>query len=368
MKIGAWNYTKCNLYSPKECVDHWKELGFSFMLSSVSKDTKEDNQYILDTLKECEKAGIKLIVVNKCFLNMSLEEVGETSYEEKVREYSKIYNAYSSFGGIFICDEPHAADFPCLKKACSIVSKYAKPFVNFLAINAVVGCCGWDNVNENQYLDMIEDLIKNHGLAFVSYDYYLQCDINFNQKGIDDYFYNLMKFGELARKNNVPFVVTNLSVGHWFYREPTLDDIRWQLSTSLALGATNNLWFFLYEREIESSYRNAPIDLFKRKTEGFYYLKREDYCISLHSNELEGYEFKQALFIKDKNYSNDELGIEIKARNKGNIIVSSFVKFNEIALAIVNNEQKEVEALEINYKGNSNLYYFAPGQMYVIKG
>lgn len=368
MKIGAWNYTKCNLYSPKECVDHWKELGFSFMLSSVSNDTKEDNQYILDTLKECEKAGIKLIVVNNCFLNMSLEEVGETSYEEKVREFSKIYNAYSSFGGIFICDEPHAADFPCLKKACSIVSKYAKPFVNFLAINAVVGCCGWDNVNENQYLDMIEDLIKNHGLAFVSYDYYLQCDINFNQKGIDDYFYNLMKFGELARKNNVPFVVTNLSVGHWFYREPTLDDIRWQLSTSLALGATNNLWFFLYEREIESSYRNAPIDLFKRKTEGFYYLKREDYCISLHSNELEGYEFKQALFIKDKNYSNDELGIEIKARNKGNIIVSSFVKFNEIALAIVNNEQKEVEALEINYKGNSNLYYFAPGQMYVIKG
>ena len=134
----------------------------------------------------------------------------------------------------------------------------------------MVGCCGWDNVNENQYLDMIEDLIKNHGLAFVSYDYYLQCDINFNQKGIDDYFYNLMKFGELARKNNVPFVVTNLSVGHWFYREPTLDDIRWQLSTSLALGATNNLWFFLYEREIESSYSTIFLTTFPINEKSFF--------------------------------------------------------------------------------------------------
>lgn len=367
MKIGAWNYTSCYRYSAKECVRQWKDLGFSIMLSSVSNDSKEDNDYIIETLAECENENIKLIVVNKVFFSHCFDENNESEYEKRIKEYTSIYNKYSSFAGIFVCDEPHKSDFPILRKICSIVSKYTTPFINFLAIHAVVNCSGWEDTSEEQYFSLIEDLIKNHGLKSVSYDFYNQCDFYFDKSGIEKYFYNLTKFGELSRRNNVPLFVSNLSVGHWLYREPSLDDIRWQLSTSFALGADYNFWFYLYEREIESSYRNAPIDLFGRKNEGYYYLKREDYCIHLISKELEGYRFKDAIFIEDKEYRNEEFNLVIRPKNKGNLILSIFFNGNQTCLTLTNNEQKEVEAVEITFKGNTSTYYFAPGQIYLLK-
>lgn len=367
MKTGAWNYTPCYTYPAKRCVSQWKELGFSLMLSSISSDSEKDNDYIVKTLIECEKENIKLIVVNSRLFYSSFVELGEELYEEKVSKLAEIYKKYSSFAGFFVCDEPHKADFPILKKTCSVVSKYTSPFINFLAIHAVIGCSGWDDTNEEEYFSLIEDLIKKHGLRCVSYDFYNQCDFHFDARGKERYFYNLNKFGELARRNNVPLFVSNLCVGHWCFREPTLDDIRWQLSTSFALGAEANFWFYLYEREFESSYRNAPIDLFGKKNDGYYFLKREDCYSSLISKQLQGYQFEKAIFINGIDYKNDEFGMKIKSKNKGNLILSVFKNEGKAILTLVNNEQRDIDMAEVEYKGISTTYYFAPGQIYVLK-
>ena len=347
-------------------VDNWKELGFALTLSSTSTGTEEDNEYICQLLKLAEEANIKVIVADQTVLFDQLPKIGKEEYENRVRDLCRRFSTYKSFDSLFICDEPHLPDFDNLKECLSIIRKYGKAYINFLAIHAVVGCVGFENYTEEEYLSYIEDLIRNYGLSCVSYDFYQQCDYHYSKKGVDSYFYNLEKFGDLARRNNVPLFVSNLSVEHWNYRKPTLDDIRWQISTSLAMGASSILWFYLYERDIESSYRNAPINFFKEKQETFYSLKREDYMAKEFAKSLEGYEYAGSYFVEDRESLKKvclDLGIDVSASYQCHLLFTKFVKADQAKICITNLEQKDIEAINI---GEDRILYFAPGQIYAI--
>jgi hypothetical protein len=98
--------------------------------------------------------------------------------------------------------------------------------------------------------------------------------MNPGKTGWHMYFKNLNEYRESAKRCGIPFWTTILSVGHFHYRCPSEDDIRWQFNTSVAYGAQGILYFFFYMRQPHDNYRLAPIDEFWDRTPVFDALKR----------------------------------------------------------------------------------------------
>jgi hypothetical protein len=88
------------------------------------------------------------------------------------------------------------------------------------------------------------------------------------------YFENLWTYWRAGQRHDLDYWTTLLSVGHFNYRCPREDDLRWQLNTALASGAKGILWFFLYMREPHDNYRVAPIDEHWERTETYDWLSR----------------------------------------------------------------------------------------------
>jgi hypothetical protein len=63
-------------------------------------------------------------------------------------------------------------------------------------------------------------------------------------------------------------------VGHFRYRTPNYDELRWQFNTALASGANGILWFFYYMRKPHDNYRLSPVDEHWDRTETYYDLRR----------------------------------------------------------------------------------------------
>ena len=370
ISIGAWNYTPCGFYSAKECVNHWKELSFSLTLSSASKGNEEDDKYIIETLKLCEKENIKLIVSDESLTFNNLLKINKDEYEKRVKSKYDLFKKYKSFYRFLVGDEPHLDEWDNLKISLSIINKYTVGFLNFLAIDNTINCERWEGVDLKQYTEMLIDLIKNHGLKMLSFDYYSQCDFYHNQEGINNYIKNLIYYGELARENNVFLACSNLSVGHWSYRVPSIDDIRWQSSLSLALGVDLELWFYLYERFFEDNYRLAPFDLLKNKTPTHYSLLRENYYLNQIQEKLNGYVLKDYYFYGNKykefNKNNGDLPYILKFKHDGDALLSRFYNKDKHLDVLVNLSLKNIEEVNIVINGKNVVYHLAPGQAVII--
>ena len=58
-----------------------------------------------------------------------------------------------------------------------------------------------------------------------------------------DYFENLEIIRRAGLKYDTPFVYVLLSVPHFSYRDPSEEDLRWQVFTALAYGARGIVYF-----------------------------------------------------------------------------------------------------------------------------
>ena len=74
----------------------------------------------------------------------------------------------------------------------------------------------------------------------------------------------------------MPWWTTLLSVGHFRYRPPQEDHLRWQMNTALAHGARGLLWYFFYMiiDHPHVNYRVSPIDEHRERTETYQWLSR----------------------------------------------------------------------------------------------
>jgi hypothetical protein len=107
----------------------------------------------------------------------------------------------------------------------------------------------------------------------------------------DAFFENLRLFGEAADRNGIPMWTTLLSTGHYNYRCPTEDDLRWQLNNAAIHGAKGVMWWFLYQHRPYDSYRLPPVDELGGRTETFGWLSRTDRTfLRAHADLLFGLE------------------------------------------------------------------------------
>lgn len=268
--IGFWNYTKTGALG-REAVRDWAELGMTFALSPGYSEGC-DRQAMLDILDACEENGVKVIVCDeRTGFRGASDDIAAS--EARFREAYRDFGTHPAVLGFHVGDEPgNDKDFADAVAEYNIQLRNAPelmPFLNFLPY--------WEGQEETvlkapTFADWAKNMAEKADLRVLCYDCYTQ--MNPGTEGVDQYFTNLRKFCEAGEAAGIDPWTTLLSVGHYLYRVPNEDDLRWQLNTAVASGMKGILWFFVYERAPMSNYRLPPIDEFGERTETFARMSR----------------------------------------------------------------------------------------------
>ncbi len=268
--IGFWNYTVTGQLRAKDVKD-WADLGMTMANSPEYWDGLDRNA-MLELLDACEEHGIKMILCDRrARWGGSVDD--PEAYEARFREAYEDFGRHPAAFGFHVGDEPtNEKAFAECCAAHRIQEKVAPeltPHLNFLPY--------WegqekDILHADTFTQWAERMVRDADLKILCYDCYAQ--MNPEESGTDMYFQNLRKFMEAADATGITPWTTLLSVGHFRYRCPSEDDLRWQLNTAAASGMKGIMWFFVYERGPKSNYRNPPIDEFGERTETFQWMSR----------------------------------------------------------------------------------------------
>lgn len=384
-KMSFWNYVPFGKLDNAAAVQDWKELGMSLPMTFEYNPEQHTPAQMLSLLDECAKNGMKAIVCDSRTRFSRYVKEGEEAFIAGVKAAVADFGSHPANFGFHVGDEPTVQQFEGAIAACQIVGKLAphlQPFINLLPFwdgddsqEAMLGV-----TTAKEYAAKLDDFVKRSGVKILAYDCYSQCAYFQREKYRNDYFRNLRIFGEVARANGIELWTSLLSVGHWSLRVPTADDLRWQLSTAISHGVSCIQWFFIYCRDYDGSFREAPIDEFWTRTETFGKLARENKVFMQYlAPLLADYEFDK---VEHYNESVDAGGgfevfkgtEELKkityVINATPISVTRFVnKEGKVAYAIVNLSQTEPTKIRVDFEGalskHKRAYWFAPGQMTV---
>jgi len=269
--ISFWSYTNLTAHSQymdEAEVAEWADAGFTVPQSpNYDSNNVRQKAQILNMLDWASKYGMKLILCDpRCYARKDF-----TEYTDGVRSAIADFGKHPALFGFHIGDEPDADMKDSFFECYRIQKEFAPdlhPFANLLpffpGIEKRAGTDTWAN-----YLD---EYAKKSNADLLSYDCYVQ--MNPGDAGWNNYYENLRLYREASIRNGIPFWNTLLSVGHFRYRCPNYDEIRWQFNTTLACGANGILWFFYYMREPHDNYRLSPVDENWEKTQTYYDIRR----------------------------------------------------------------------------------------------
>lgn len=380
--MGAWVYNNVGEVKAEKYISDLKEVGFNIGFSS--KYDGEARESLHDYIREFDVAGengIKLIAYDSRTHWRTFQESGEEKFRRGVKKVRQEYGLHKGVYAFHIGDEPGKKDFDDVVKAARIVKEIIpekEVFLNFYPyfdaewFRPVVGA----NV-KTDYGEEIKKIIKNTDIPVISYDCYSQCREDRSINGVQQYFENLEFFRSLSEKLNVPLWTSLLCVGHWNYRVPDENDIRWQISTAAAYGCKGILWFEFYSRQVDS-YREAPIYGLNKedRCETFYRLKRqvrffmERFGDKFANSNIEKIMQIGEVFGNTPAFASDDL-IETAAAYMYDapLIVTEFRKSDgKRAVAIVNKSQSRTTRIRIKLRkeyhtSDCTESYLAPGDM-----
>lgn len=269
--IGFWNYTATGQLGP-EAVNDWADLGMTMAVSPEYYAGHHDKNAMLAILDACAERDIKVIMSDSRARWGGAAKDPE-AYEKQFAEAVSDFGNHPAVMGFHVGDEPWSdeafADCIAAHRIQLKVAPKLVPHLNFLPY--------WEGQERDllkapTFKDWAERMVEQADLKILCYDCYTQ--MNPDEAGVHQYYTNLRKFSEAADATGIQPWTTLLSVGHFRYRVPNEDDLRWQLNTAVASGMKGILWFFVYERDPMSNYRLPPIDEFGERTETFYRMSR----------------------------------------------------------------------------------------------
>lgn len=373
--MGFWNYTRAGRLNEAQAACDWKELGMNLAMSSIFL-RGDDKRLMLAQLDEAEKNEIKLIICDERTLWRNLEN-GEENYIKEVESAVADFGAHPAFYAFCVGDEPSRKELELAIKAVRIVDARSKAFLNFLPMADEPFVSDYLLKDKHDYEGVLADAVERSGISTICYDNYTQCYMRNKEYGIDQYFDNLRIYRNVAERCGTDFWTTLLCVGHWFYRVPTENDIRWQISTAAAHGVKGLLWFFIYSRDlIEDNYRDAPIDCFYRRTPMFDILARQNnifmkfFAERFAQAKLEKvYHYKTAYGGMPLYRKGDIAGLDLQSEYGNNLILSEFSSPDGDFLVVVNNMQGAGDSDKVYGTLNEKPFqeWLAPGQMAIIE-
>ena len=288
--IGFWNYPSIDTMEVDE-VKVWADCGMTVTMSPQLPIRPDAVKKLQCMLVECEKYDMRLIIRDERLGWQGASDDPE-GYRAKFRASLSDFGSYPATYGFFVGDEPGTAkEFADCEAALRIQREEAPNLVGFLNFVPYWPGAVNDASAEKAFDDRTRAFAKASACQMLSYDCYAQ--LNPEQEGTERYFLNLRVFSKAARAAGLPLWTTLLSVGHFRYRVPTEDDLRWQLNTAVASGCRGVHWFTFYGNNYRN-YRGSPINQYREKT--IHY----DWMSLLHRNFLDEYgDLMMSLTLKD---------------------------------------------------------------------
>ena len=359
--IGFWNYTRTGDLGP-EAVKDWADLGMTFAHSPLFDPEKHNKQDMLNLLDACQKYGIPVIIDDtRCKWTGAAED--PEGYRLRFGKAATDFGDHEAVMGFHVGDEPMddaaIADSATAHKLQLEVAPQLIPHLNLLPY--------WPGQETSILKAPFDRWVKAYNekadLKILCYDCYAQ--MNPGEEGFDMYYNNLRMFSQSARETSTIPWTTLLSVGHFRYRPPKEDDLRWQLNTAVASGMKGIMWFFIYERSPMSNYRVPPIDEFGERTETFEWLSR----VNRHFLKQFGDFFRNAEHIATyhtvKSYGGYELFqagqtsdviLDVTCDQELPAVLGFFEKDGGKYLAIVNNSVTESGMFKVHLPKNHRLF------------
>lgn len=269
--IGFWNYPNIK-ETPVSEAARWKNCGMTLTQTPFFSYEKNDPTAMTAMLDAMAEAGVDAFV---CISDLDFHRF--VGHPEGYRDI--FARAYADFGkhpavrGFFVGDEPlNDAEFAACQEAYRVMREVAPELTPLLNFNPYWHGMEYDLLNGEDFDGWIDRFIRSSGCPLICYDCYWQ--MNPGEEGINMYFTNLNRYVSAAKRNGIQVFNTVLSCGHFRYRVPTEDDLRWQLSTSVASGCNGILWFLYYGQHNCNNYRGSPVDELGEESATYTSLRR----------------------------------------------------------------------------------------------
>ena len=226
------------------------------------------------------------------------------------------------------------------------------------------------------YKKNLIDFVRETGSKMISFDAYTQCAYTKKEYNKGEFIRNLQLFSEVAKETGTELFVSVLSAGHWNYRVPSEDDIRWQLGVCVAHGATGIFWFLFYQRFLDENYRGMPINLFGERTHMYDVLSYENRVfMKYYSDKLQRCNLDSVSYHGEplgKPFKGDDEIISVKnVVNDCSVCISRWIKDDgKHAYTFVNADMELPVRIEVRFGGafikQSRMLWLAPGQIIYI--
>lgn len=273
LALGFWGYRRFGEQDTAQTVAMWKDAGFNTVLSFIYEKDDEREDEMFELLDLCAQNDLRVILYDDRIHCHRLREMPEKEYEKAVLRSAKTFGSHPAACAFFVSDEPNKATLPYTKKAVEIVNKLSPvpAFVNFYPMwrskdyADLLGCEG------GEIRQVYAPLVRESKLGCIAYDCYSQMDTR-DENGLNGYFDNLNTFYALSKDCNVPLWTSLLVTPHFAFRRPTIEDMRWQMSTAIAHGVKGIQWFMLYDTKEELG--DSPIDIYNEKQPSYYDMRK----------------------------------------------------------------------------------------------
>ncbi len=365
--ISFWSYTNLGEHEEHMTeaeVESWADAGFTVPQSpGFDPNDPAQKARIVKLLDWAHKRGMKLIVCDpRTYARKGPDGKPAPDYADGVKAAVADFGKHPGLLGFHVGDEPDAhmkeAFFACYKIQKKI-APHLHPFANLLphfpGIEVRAGTDSWP-----KYLD---EYVKKSNADILGYDCYAQ--MNPGDGGWHDYYRNLRLYREASLRNGVPFWNTVLSVGHFKYRCPNQDEIRWQFNTSIAAGANGISWFFYYMRQPEANFRMSPVDEHWNRTQTYDDIRRVQKSFHRRYGDL----FNRVVCTSVSFFPNaygggdvfkpNEIVADIRpdCSNTHPILMGEFADLEgRRYVMFVNNSMTESERVKITFRKNARLF------------
>ena len=221
--LGFWNFGDYLDDDLAARVAEWDDLGFSWAMTPPFDGSDPNRKArVAQLLDLAGERGIQVLVYDqraeapgspwhKPDLMMPLPE----NYRERAAAAVRDWASHPAAWGLYICDEPLIGNLPAVAEACGIVrglTDRLHPYVNLLPDHIIDGGVGWQ-VGFADYGAYLDHYLQVTGDRLLCYDCY--CQTSPELGGRDRYFKNLAEVQGASLRQQLPFWIITLSMGHW---------------------------------------------------------------------------------------------------------------------------------------------------------
>ncbi|WP_176011827.1 hypothetical protein [Victivallis sp. Marseille-Q1083] len=245
----------------KEIFLEMKECGFNIAGFALSRAE----------LDEIHAAGMVAYYCAPELRRMNWADPDTENYPAIVEKMIAEVGDHPALYGYFLADEPNVRLFANQVKMLELIRQAAPD--KHIYVNLLPNYAPLEAIGTQSYREYLDRFIRDYRPERVGLDYYALMQWKDRHQLQGDYWLNLEEAREASLAAGIPLAVCTLAIPHLYYRQPTEDDLYFEVFSALLYGARGLDFFTYFTLDLDAAFRNGPINEFGRKTPTWYALQ-----------------------------------------------------------------------------------------------